>query len=307
MTDDRSGQQFPPQYWLLKFSLESSSIFDSINRRLGSALLAQEMVAQYNSPALNDTHWMDEAERLFATSLARIQFDAFNIASGEDQVHEVDGYVKQTPDEAGELCGLYKFQSTGYTNLNYVMLWVLGWPVLFACFLLTRETKQVVKAWRWVVRQATTGFYKVYPDKKKKIVLGDLEHEPNSHAAVLSSSQDTVRIRGSADQSGSANQEEDRELPELGKGKARAQSDGPEQDAHDHTQSTGSGKTTRSPHVESDELVIEWLVRILLTGCVFFLALVAVGLDCTWKLLWKTAPDREDCSVQSSRTSNLGG
>jgi hypothetical protein len=168
MTDNRNGTKFPSEFWLMKLSLESSSIFDSINKRLGSALRAQERVTQFTSQPLNDKHWMDEAERLFATSLARIQFDAFNIASGEDQAHEVDGYIVQTPDEAGDLCGFFKFKSTGYTNLNYVALWCLGLPVLVLCFLLTLEIGTIAKFFSWVTTKIEQGFYSVFPSRKKK-------------------------------------------------------------------------------------------------------------------------------------------
>lgn len=74
----------PPAYWMMKLSLENSNIYDSILKRLGTALLAQHKITQYTSEPLSDDHWMLEARRLFEISLARIQFDAWNIASGED-------------------------------------------------------------------------------------------------------------------------------------------------------------------------------------------------------------------------------
>jgi hypothetical protein len=106
-----------PAYWLMKWSLESSTIYDSIKWRLGTALLAQEKVSQSRSRPLSDNHWEAEAERLFATSLARIQFDAWSVARGKDR--EQPGYVEVTPDEGrGKLCRLYKFNSIGYTNID---------------------------------------------------------------------------------------------------------------------------------------------------------------------------------------------
>jgi len=108
----------------MKRALDHSDVYNSIVRRLGTALVAQDMISQYMSVGLSDNHWALEAERLFVNSLARIQFDALNIASGEDRAHEgEDGWVNDTPDEAGNLCGLYKFQSVGYTN---IYVWIFG-------------------------------------------------------------------------------------------------------------------------------------------------------------------------------------
>lgn len=168
MTDERNGTKFPAEYWLMKLSLESSSVFDSINKRLGSALQAQEKVTQFASPPLSDYQWMAEAERLFATSLARIQFDAFNIASGEDQVHEVDGFIPQTPEEAPDLCGIFKFKCTGYTNLNYIALWCLGLPITILCFLLTLEVGTVVEFFCGLVGKIVEGFYIFFPERRNK-------------------------------------------------------------------------------------------------------------------------------------------
>ena len=106
-------------YWLMKWSLENSNIYESIKWRLGTALLAQESVSQFVSLPLPSNQWQLEARQLFATSLARIQYDALGIATGEDR--QRPGYVEVTPDEAsGSLCGIYKFKSPDYTNINLV-------------------------------------------------------------------------------------------------------------------------------------------------------------------------------------------
>ena len=106
-----------PAYWLMKWSLESSTTEESIKWRLGTALLAQERISDSRSQPLSDNHWEAEAKQLFATSLARAQFDARSIAIGEDR--EQPGYIEVTPAEGkGRLCGLYKFNSMGYTNIN---------------------------------------------------------------------------------------------------------------------------------------------------------------------------------------------
>src|SRR5204862_4833662 len=103
----------------------------------------------YTSKPLSDGHWMDEARNLFETSLARIQFDAWNIASGEDQVHEgQDGFVNWTPGEAGNLCGFFKYKAEGYRNINlgaFVGL-VLTLPVLWFLSLEVGEVTGAVKS-----------------------------------------------------------------------------------------------------------------------------------------------------------------
>jgi len=129
-----------PSFWLMKWSLESSTIYDSIGWRLGTALLAQEKVSQFVSIPLPPNQWEIEASQLFATSLARIQYDAWKIATGEDR--ERPGYVEVTPDEArGKLCGMYKFKTADYTNVNlaafvgliiqaaaiYILSWEIPW------------------------------------------------------------------------------------------------------------------------------------------------------------------------------------
>ena len=108
-----------PAYWLMKWSLENSNIYDSIKWRLGTALLAQESISQSVSIPLPHNQWQIEASQLFATSLARIQYDVWGIANGEDR--QRPGYIDVTPDEAkGRLCGLYKFNTSDYTNINLV-------------------------------------------------------------------------------------------------------------------------------------------------------------------------------------------
>ena len=119
--------QSSPEYWLMKWSLENSNTYDSIKWRLGTALLAQESVSQSVSIPLSPYQWQLEASQLFATSLARIQYDAWKIATGEDR--ERPGYVEVTPDEArGRLCRSYKFKSSDYTNINLAAF--VGLPLL---------------------------------------------------------------------------------------------------------------------------------------------------------------------------------
>lgn len=128
MGTNMSAEGLPPDYWMMKLSMEKSRIFYSMITRLGNALIAQDKVSGYLSESLGDKHWMKEMERMFATSLARIQFDAWSIASGEDWARSEDGYDDQTPEEAGNLCGIFKFISADYTNIS---IWSLvAWIVV---------------------------------------------------------------------------------------------------------------------------------------------------------------------------------
>ena len=133
-------------YWLMKWSLENSNTYESIKWRLGSALLAQESVSQLVSVPLPDNQWEVEASQLFATSLARIQYDAWGIARGEGRGQP--GYIEVTPDEGrGKLCSLYKFKSTGYTNVNLIGL--IGLPLIaLVIFILSLDVSSLPSCMR---------------------------------------------------------------------------------------------------------------------------------------------------------------
>jgi hypothetical protein len=153
-------EDLPPEYWVLKWSLEHSDVYYSIAKRLGTALVAHEMISQYTSVPLSDRHWVLETERLFATSLARIQYDVWNIGSGEDKVHVgEDGYRDDAPAKvrAKGLCGHVKFQSTGYTNISVLRFFLLM-AVTPLFWFLNLEERTVVQAWRWITSWRTNVF-----------------------------------------------------------------------------------------------------------------------------------------------------
>ena len=135
-------------YWLMKWSLENSNTYKTIKWRLGEALLAQRKVSQYLSRPLPPNQWELEASQLFATSLARIQYDTWAIATGED--HDKPEYVEITPNEAkGRLCGIYKFKTLDYINVNLVAfigymllaiaIWISSWEVTIPRWARKRE------------------------------------------------------------------------------------------------------------------------------------------------------------------------
>ncbi|KAG7006622.1 hypothetical protein G7Y79_00013g033940 [Physcia stellaris] len=127
------GVPSSPAYWLMKWSLENSDTYNSIKWRLGSALLAQEKISQSRSRPLDAHQWEVEARQLFATSLARIQYDVRKISLGLDS--DLPEYAEVTPDEArGKLCGLYIYKTPEYSNINllaFIGLIVLAIIVFF--------------------------------------------------------------------------------------------------------------------------------------------------------------------------------
>lgn len=141
--------KFPPEFWLMYASFLKSSIFYSMVKRLGRSLLAQNLVSGYQSQELPSDHWEKEIQNLFATSLARSQFDAWSIATAEDKARgEKDGYFQVLDID---LCGLYKFRPvSGYVSIDLVTLIFIGFSTIVA-FILSR------KAWSWtrIVKEFT--------------------------------------------------------------------------------------------------------------------------------------------------------
>lgn len=110
-------------------ALRKSTTFHAIQFRLGTALVAQESVGDYESLPLDDYQWIIESEALFNTSLARIQYDALDIATGVGHEKDPGSYEPETPSWARDkLCGIYKFQlPKGYTNINvWATIGILG-------------------------------------------------------------------------------------------------------------------------------------------------------------------------------------
>lgn len=106
------------EYEFTREALRKSKTFNSIQFRLGAAFVAQEGISDDLSRGLNDSQWIIEAQALFETSLARLQFDAPDIDQGIGSGK--GSYVHDTPDWAQDkMCGMYKIQlPKGYTNIN---------------------------------------------------------------------------------------------------------------------------------------------------------------------------------------------
>ena len=132
-------------------ALKKSNTYDSIKLRLGSSLLAQQRVGEARSQALANNHWELEAEHMFKTSLARAQFDAWSLASGED--HDQDTYKNTVDEFAEDMCGLFKFRAAGHVNIRLWPFWLLC-SVLPITFFLSVELKTYGQIWHSAISSA---------------------------------------------------------------------------------------------------------------------------------------------------------
>lgn len=181
-----------PAYWFMVNALKKSNTYDSIKLRLGSSLLAQQRVGEARSQALANNHWELEAEHMFKTSLARAQFDAWSLASGED--HDQDTY-KNTVDEFAEsMCGLFKFRAAGHVNIRMWPFWLLC-SVLPITFLLSVELKTYRQICHGAMRSARGQLV-----KKSKAPTSDsaadalvADSDTNDDAFVVGSTSSTRR------------------------------------------------------------------------------------------------------------------
>lgn len=117
---DEEHPEYGAEYEFTRTALRRSTTFKAIQFRLGTALVAQESVGDYESLPLDDHQWIIESQAMFNTSLARIQYDALDIATGVGHEKDPGPYDLETPQWAqGKLCGIYKFQlPKGKANIN---------------------------------------------------------------------------------------------------------------------------------------------------------------------------------------------
>jgi hypothetical protein len=191
-----SDIDLPPEYWYTKLALENSNTYDSIKTRLGDGLVAQGRVSQYQSQDLGENFWRIEAERLFQTSLARIQYDTWAIGTGEDQARVLnDGYVDDTPDEAGNLCGILKFLSTEYRNVpRKLYLWLMA--ILPVLLLLSMKVKTVVKMYNWFRDHCYWGCCTNLRQKGKGKDPESAPLPPNTGADIVESNMQAITQNG---------------------------------------------------------------------------------------------------------------
>jgi hypothetical protein len=123
------------EFEFVRLAMNKSTIFHSIQYGLGSALNASLRIADFVSKPLGDenrelTQWIVESESLFTTSLARIPFDALDIAMGTNS-NQGDLY-KNIALEGTNLCNKMKIKlPAGYKNYSkWPSFWFLFVPAM---------------------------------------------------------------------------------------------------------------------------------------------------------------------------------
>ncbi|KAF7524807.1 hypothetical protein G7054_g11300 [Neopestalotiopsis clavispora] len=146
-----SFAEFGIEYEFVRTALRRTSTFQSVKSRLGEALVASQSLGDFFSPQLDKEQWIIESQGLFNTSLARLQFNMLDMATGNHPTGAAAGgfesaYENSTPGWAkakmGQMCDNYKFHMSGqYTNIrvSYAFALLLV-PILL--FVLSRNTTE---------------------------------------------------------------------------------------------------------------------------------------------------------------------
>nr|OQO18563.1 hypothetical protein B0A51_14522 [Rachicladosporium sp. CCFEE 5018] len=129
-----------------RYAMNKSTSYDGIFARGASALDAQSRIRGDVSLPLSESppQWAVESEAIFETSLARIQYDAFDIASGAGS-DRLDIYEDTLPPKfrGNKSCKLFTFQlPKGYHNLGFVQMILVQLILPLGVFLLGFETDQ---------------------------------------------------------------------------------------------------------------------------------------------------------------------
>nr|OQO17714.1 hypothetical protein B0A51_14464 [Rachicladosporium sp. CCFEE 5018] len=127
-----------------RYAMNKSTSYDGIFARGASALDAQSRIRGDVSLPLSESppQWAVESEIIFQTSLARMQYDAFDIASGAGS-DRLDIYEETLPPKFREnkSCKLFTFQlPKGYHNLGFVQMILVQFILPLGIFLLGFET-----------------------------------------------------------------------------------------------------------------------------------------------------------------------
>ncbi|KAH8592340.1 hypothetical protein B0O99DRAFT_630324 [Bisporella sp. PMI_857] len=229
-----------PEYWLTLLSFLSSNMYDSVAKRLGSSFLAQKMVSQYQSHPLGDDHWVKEMKNIFATSLARAQIDTWSIASGEDSKHVgKDGYVPWTPDEAGNLCGLFKYRPSGHAYIKVIPF--IGIILVLPFLFFVSRTMSEIKGWVCCGSRATKSSTpkELEPQAQLPSMNNNLSHAlPEDGITEATEDEDTTRPEHSEEQQELADENEGEDLSLDGgqQNMTEESNDVPLRDLGDHTQ-----------------------------------------------------------------------
>jgi hypothetical protein len=146
---------------LLKLSLDYSTSCGSVQFRQAQALDAQSKITHIQSLPLPTSQWEVETEKMFRTSLARMQANVYDVVRGTASSYE--GYRDILDPKYRGLCGLLRIPTTGYTNINFLGLLgiVLAVVTIWSFHLRTFIRKKILKpgvkgvlgVWKWIGSQ----------------------------------------------------------------------------------------------------------------------------------------------------------
>jgi hypothetical protein len=151
---------------LLLLSLDESSACGSTQFRGAEALDAQSKIAHMRSLPLAEKQWQVEAERMFQTSLARMQLNVFNVVRGTASTF--DGYEDILEEQYRGICKLVKIPTIGWRNINFVgvigvivavlLMWVISRKLEDGA---GRQRLIIVLLWNSFLRDMCIGIGKV--------------------------------------------------------------------------------------------------------------------------------------------------
>lgn len=126
---DERGQKLSKFDVFTRYAMNKSTTFHAIEYQGATGLDAQYKIKDDTSLPLSNGHpqWIIESWSLFNTSLARIQYDAFDIANGTSH-DSAPLYVPKMPARfQDEMCGIFTFQiPKGYNNFRIWQYILLG-------------------------------------------------------------------------------------------------------------------------------------------------------------------------------------
>ncbi|KAF8858997.1 hypothetical protein BDZ45DRAFT_371177 [Acephala macrosclerotiorum] len=106
--------------WLILIALKYSTSPGSIQFRGSEALDAQAKIAHMLSLPLAEKQWQVEAEKMFRTSLARMQLNLYDFVRGTAANYE--GYENTLPVEHRAMCQMVTIPTVGWRNINFIGL-----------------------------------------------------------------------------------------------------------------------------------------------------------------------------------------
>lgn len=119
---------------LLLLSLDLSTACGSIQFRGAEALDAQSKVADMHSLMLSHHQWEVEAEKMFQTSLARMQLNTYDIVRGT--ASDLTAYHNILPSRYYGIRDMVLIRTVGFKNINFLglvgilvtvmLLWIVG-------------------------------------------------------------------------------------------------------------------------------------------------------------------------------------